>query len=138
MVTTAQPSSAAKRFWTALPRVLLGLMFGVLGMNGFVPFIPAPPVIPADAASFAGLMATTHFSYFVFGVQVLCGVLLLVNRYVKLALVMLAAVIANIFAFHITMWPSATVPMPIIALVLWFLACWPFRREFGAFFLSRP
>lgn len=138
MVVTAQPSGAAKRFWIAVPRVLLGLMFGVLGMNGFVSFIPPPPVIPADAASFAGLMATTHFSYFVFGVQVLCGLLLLVNRYVKLALVMLAAVIANIFAFHITMWPSATVPMPVVALVLWFLACWPFRREFAAFFLSRP
>ena len=64
------------------------------------------------AVTFAGAMAASHFTYFVFGVQVIAGLLVLLNRYVPLAIVTLAAVLANIWAFHITMWPSAIFPMP--------------------------
>ena len=118
-------------------RLLLGLMFGVLGTNGFVSFIPNPPTVPAIAMQFAGAMAASHFSYFVFGVQVLCGLLLLANRYVILAEIALAAVLANILAFHITMWPATLVPMPLIALVLWFLVAWPLRGYFAPLFRAK-
>ena len=84
-----------------IPRILLGLMFLIFGINGFVPFIPNPPSIPPLALEFFGTMVRSHFSYFVFGVQTICGVLLLVNRYVPLAL------------------------------VLWFLVAWPLRRYFS-------
>jgi putative oxidoreductase len=114
-----------------IPRILLGLMFLIFGINGFVPFIPNPPSIPPLALEFFGTMVRSHFSYFVFGVQTICGVLLLVNRYVPLALVTLAAVLANIVAFHVTMWPATLVPMPVIAIVLWFLVAWPLRRYFS-------
>jgi hypothetical protein len=116
--------------WTAA-RVVLGLIFAVLGMNGFVPFLPNPPTIPSVAAAFFGAIMTSHYSYLVFGVQALAGILLLVNRYVPLALVMLAAVIANILTFHLTMWPSTLVPMPIVVTVLWFVVAWPLREYFA-------
>ena len=122
---------------STIARVLLGIQFGFLGLNGFVMFIPAPPYIPPAAVTFATAMAVTHFSYFVFGVQVIAGLLVLFNRYVPLALVALGAVIANIFAFHITMWPQAIFPMPIIALVLWFLTAWPIRSQFAPLFVQK-
>ncbi|MBV8246142.1 MAG: hypothetical protein JOZ38_09500 [Candidatus Eremiobacteraeota bacterium] len=114
-----------------IARLLLGLMFLVFGLNGFLHFIPNPPVIPAAAAAFMMAMFVPHFAYFVFGVQALCGILLLVNRYVPLALVMLGAVLANIFAFHLTMWPASIFPMPLIALALWLLTAWPIRSYFA-------
>jgi putative oxidoreductase len=108
-------------------RILLGLMFVVFGFNGFVPFIPTPPSIPQHAMMFFGAMVQSHFSYFVFGVQLICGILLLVNRFVPLAIVALAAVIANILAFHITMWPASLVPMPLVVTILWFAVAWRVR-----------
>jgi len=118
-------------------RILLGIMFGVFGFNGFVHFLPNPPYIPPTAMAFYGAMMTSHFAYFVFGVQVVAGLLVLFKRYVPFALVMLGAVLANIFAFHITMWPQAIFPMPIIALVLWFLTAWPIRSQFAPIFAQK-
>jgi len=114
-----------------IARILLGIQFGVLGLNGFLFFIPPPPYIPPVAATFASTMAASHFTYFVFGVQVIAGLLVLLNRYVPLAIVTLAAVLANIWAFHITMWPSAIFPMPIIATILWFTVAWSIRSSFA-------
>jgi hypothetical protein len=108
-----------------------------LGFNGFVQFIPSPPYIPPTAMAFYGAMMTSHFAYFVFGVQVISGLLVLFNRYVPFALFMLGAVLANIFAFHITMWPQALFPMPIVALVLWFLTAWPIRSQFAPLFVQK-
>lgn len=118
-------------------RILLGIQFGVLGINGFVHFLPNPPYIPPTAMAFYGAMVTSHFAYFVFGVQVISGLLVLFNRYVPFALVMLGAVLANIFAFHITMWPQAIFPMPVIALALWFLTAWPIRSQFAPIFVQK-
>jgi putative oxidoreductase len=108
-------------------RVLLGAMFVIFGLNGFLAFIPTPPSIPQGAMAFFGAMMQSHFSYFVFGVQLICGILLLVNRFVPLAIVTLAAVIANVLAFHITMWPASLIPMPLVATILWFAVAWNIR-----------
>jgi uncharacterized membrane protein YphA (DoxX/SURF4 family) len=112
-----------------IARTLLGLMFIAFGLNDFVPFIPSPPSIPQEAGTFFGAMVQTHFAYFIFGVQLISGVMLVINRFVPLALVMLAAVIANILAFHVTMWPAALIPMPLVATVLWFVVAWRYRSK---------
>ena len=103
-------------------------MFLIFGINGFVPFIPNPPSIPPLALEFFGTMVRSHFSYFVFGVQTIFVAGALRGLMV---LVTLAAVLANIVAFHVTMWPATLVPMPVIAIVLWFLVAWPLRRYFS-------
>lgn len=108
-------------------RILLGLMFLVFSLNGFVSFIPTPPSIPPAAMAFFGAIVNSHFSYFVFGVQAICGALLLAGRFLPLAIVTLAAVIANIIVFHITMWPASLIPMPLVATILWFAVAWGIR-----------
>ena len=120
-------------------RILLGVMLIVVGLNGFLHFLPQPPPrdFPQNALAFNMLLNTTGYGYLVFGTQVICGVLFLVNRYVPLAVVVMGAVFANIITFHLTMWPQTLVPMPILVLILWFLAAWPIRRQFTSLFASK-
>lgn len=113
----------------ATARAVLGLIFIMFGLNDFVPFIPRPPSIPQFAGMFVGAMVQSHFAYFVFGVQLIAGVLLVINRFVPLALVTLAGVIANILAFHITMWPATILPLPVLVTALWFIVAWRYRAK---------
>jgi putative oxidoreductase len=122
---------------TIIVRILLGLMFTVFGLNQFHPFMPQPPVIPANALSFSMLMFSTHYIYLVAGVQTIAGILLLLNRYVTLALVLLGAMLANILTFHLAMWPQALVPMPLIALVLWLWMAWQHRASLAPIFAAK-
>lgn len=110
-------------------RYLTGFVFLVFGLNGFLHFIPAPPMAGL-AAQFNDVFVQSHWLLVVSAVQVVCGVLLLVNQFAPLALVTLAAVLVNIFVFHITMAPQA-LPLPIVVTVLWFLAAWPLRAHFA-------
>jgi uncharacterized membrane protein YphA (DoxX/SURF4 family) len=120
-------------------RVLLGLLFFVMGLNGFLLFIPPPPMatFPHNAMIFNEAMFASHYMYMTSGVQVLAGLLLVINRYVPFALIVLAAVLANILTFHITMWPETLFPTPIVALVLWFLTAWPLRAHFAPLFAAK-
>ncbi len=133
-MTNATPQrNAAGKILAAIARLLLGLIFFVFGSNGFLHFIPPPPAssIPADAGAFMTVMMHSHYFTFTSGAQVLAGALLLLDQYVPLALILLAAIIANILTFHITMMPSTLFPMPIFVTVLWFLTAWPLREHFA-------
>jgi putative oxidoreductase len=100
-----------------LARLLLGFVFLVFGLNGFFHFIPMPP--PAGlAGQFMGVVFASHYWVLIFAVQALGGLLLLVNRYVPLALVLLGPVIVNILNFHIFMAPEG-LPLAVIVTALW-------------------
>jgi uncharacterized membrane protein YphA (DoxX/SURF4 family) len=116
-------------------RILLGLIFVVLGLNGFLLFIPAPPPTGL-AGTFYDAMFASHYSVLVFGVQVIAGAMLLLNRFVPLALVLLAAVLANILAFHITMMPSG-LPLPLFVTLLWLAVALPLRSHFAPLFAQK-
>src|SRR5262245_14008901 len=87
-------------------RVVLGLIFTVFGLNGFLHFLPQPPSTPA-AMAFGGALAATGYMFpLIKGTEVLAGVLLLSGRYVPLALTLLAPVVVNIVAFHLFLAPA--------------------------------
>jgi len=88
---------------STIARYLLGLIFLVFGLNGFLHFIPMPPPKGLAAQQFGGAIFMSHFWVVIFSVQVLGGVLLLVNRFVVLAVVLLGPVIVNILCFHALM-----------------------------------
>src|ERR1700760_742323 len=90
---------------SAVARYLAGVIFLVFGLNGFLNFIPLPPP-EGIAAQFMGTLYTSHYLWVIFAFQVISGVLLLANRYVPLALAILAPVIVNILTFHFLMAPS--------------------------------
>src|SRR5580692_5344600 len=100
-----------------IARYLAGVIFLVLGLNGFLHFIPFPPP-PGIAGQCMGALYVSHYLWVIFGFQVIAGVLLLVNRYVPLALALLAPVIVNILSFHALMAPSG-LPLALFVAVLW-------------------
>jgi len=86
---------------TTLARYLLGLIFLVMGINGFVEFIPFAEKGPEANAFFAALEQTGFFWPFEKACEILFGVLLLTNRFVPLAIEGLVPIIANIMLFHL-------------------------------------
>ena len=118
-----------------IAQYLAGVMFLVFGLNGFLHFIPVPP-LTGVAGQFMGALVVSHFYVLVFGVQVAGALLLLANRFVPLALTLLAPVIVNILAFHISMAPSG-LPPAILAAVLWGLIFVQVRSAFAPLFQSR-
>lgn len=118
---------------TLIARILLGLAFLVFGLNGFLFFFPPPPTLPEPAAAFNTAMMVSHYMWFTSGVQVICGILLLTNQYVPLAIVTLAAVLANILVFHLTMLPMG-LPLAIATAILWVIVALPLRAHFAPLF----
>ena len=120
---------------SAIARYLAGVIFLVFGLNGFLHFIPLPP--PSGVAGqFMGALFVSHYLTLIFGVQVIAAVLLLANRYVPLALAVLAPVIVNILCFHVLMAPSG-LPLAIVVAVLWVLIFVEVRSAFAGLFQSR-
>jgi hypothetical protein len=72
----------------------------------------------------------------VFGLQVLGGVLLLVNRFVPLALVLLGPVIVNIFFFHALMAPEG-LPLAIVVVLLWSILAVRYKQYLAGIFVQR-
>ena len=119
-----------------IARYLLGAVFLLFGSNMFLHFLPTPSLPPSPMRQFTEAMEVSHYAYGVAFFQVVPAILLLVNRYVPLALALLAPVIVNICLFHITMAPSG-LPQAILVVVLWFLAVHPVRSAFAGLLKQR-
>jgi putative oxidoreductase len=122
---------------STVARYLLGLMFTVFGLNGFLNFIHQPPPTNPLALQFFGAVSASHFAAFFFAVQVVGGLLLLSGYFVPLALTMLAAELYNILAFHLTLAP-ASIPPALVACVLWVLVFLRYRESFKGIFSAKP
>ena len=120
---------------STVARYLLGLIFLVFGLNGFLHFLPmAPP--PGAAGQFLGAMFVSHFLVVVFLLELIPAILLLINRYVPLALVLLGPVVVNIVLFHAFMAPSG-LPLALVVVVLWLIAAASVRAAFQGILQQR-
>ena len=122
---------------SSVARYLLGLMFTVFGLNGFLNFIHQPPPTNPLALQFFGAITASHFAAFFFAGQVLGGMLLLFGFFVPLALTVLAAELYNILAFHLTLAPASIAPA-LAASVLWVLVFLQYRESFKGIFRAKP
>ena len=121
---------------TLVARLLLGLIFVVFGLNGFLNFIPMGPMPTGLAGQFIGALVQSHYIWVVAALQLAGGALLLVNRYVPLALVLLGPVIVNIILYHVFLNPSGAAPA-IVVLVLWGIVFYAHRQYFSGIFVQR-
>jgi putative oxidoreductase len=121
----------------AVARILLGLVFFAAGLSGFLLFAHPPAQPPGLAGQFQDVFFRSGWVLFVDGVELLAGALLLANRYVPLALAMLAAVIANITVFHVTMAPAG-LPVVAVLIVLWTIIVMRHRSSFAPLLAARP
>jgi putative oxidoreductase len=118
-----------------ISRMLLGLVFVVFGLNGFLNFIKGP--LPSGVAGqFLGALMQSHFVLVVSAVELAGGALLLANRYVPLSLVLLGPVIVNIFFYHLLMDRSGLI-IAIVVIILWGLIALRHRQYFSGLFVQR-
>jgi hypothetical protein len=114
---------------TRIARYLLGAGFTLFGLNGFLHFLPQPPA-PAAAMSFGAALAATGYMFpLIKGTEVIAGLLLLSNRYVTLALALLAPVLVNIVAFHAFLAPAG-LALPVVLLALELYLAWSYREAY--------
>jgi len=120
-------SNITVKFATAA-RWALGIIFFVFGLNGFLHFLPQPPMA-GPAADFAGALAATGYMFpLIKGTEVLVSILLLSNRFVPLALTLLAPISVNILLFHLVLASAPGLALFIIGAQV-FLA-WSHRDAF--------
>jgi uncharacterized membrane protein YphA (DoxX/SURF4 family) len=121
---------------TLIARILLGLVFLVFGLNGFLNFLNTGPAPTGLAGQFLGALILSHYYWVVAALQIAGGLLLLVNRFVPLALVLLGPVIVNIICFHVFMNPSAAPPAAVVT-VLWLIVFYRNCQHFSGIFVQR-
>jgi uncharacterized membrane protein YphA (DoxX/SURF4 family) len=127
----APQSTRWTRFLPIVARCLLGLVFFVFGLDGFFHFFPAPALDPNNPAMAFGiaLMNTGYMFKLIKGTEVLCGALLLSNRFVPLALAMLAPVVVNILGVHVFLDRSG-LPIALVVLALELHLAWTYRSVY--------
>ena len=113
-------------------RIFLALLFIGLGALSF----KAPPPVPGMAGEFDDLLYRSHWGEIVGVAQIFLGILLLINRYVPVALIILAAFLYNSVAYHLTTSPQF-LAVPLVCAALGVFVGWPYRRAFAQLFTAR-
>ena len=116
-------------------RILLGLMFLVFGLNGFLNFLHMP-MPPGPAGQYLGVLFVSHYLHAVMLVELIGGILLLSGQFVPLALVLLGPVIFNILLFHTFLFPAGF-PPALFATLLWFIVFYGVRKAFAGIFAQK-
>jgi uncharacterized membrane protein YphA (DoxX/SURF4 family) len=127
--------SRAMKILTIIARIFLGLVFVFFGSNAFLRFLPMPPLPEGTAGLYLKAFFDSGYVYVIGGMQLIGGLLLLIGRFVPLGLTILAAIIFNIWAFHILMAPEGFPPALVVTLLELFLI-WRYREHFAG--ILRP
>jgi putative oxidoreductase len=120
---------------STISRYLMGLIFVFFGLNGFLQFLPAPP-LTGIAGQFVGALFLSHFLIPIMFIQLVGGLLLIANRFVPLALTLLGPVIVNIFFYHAFM-DTAGLPRAAVVIILWLLVAYSVRSAFAGLLQAR-
>jgi len=106
---------------TMVLRIILGLILIVFGANKFIRFMPSPELREA-AGNFMVALASTGYMFPLIGaVEVIVGILLILNKWVPFAVVLLAPVAVNMVLFHLKLAPGGIVPAALVAIINGFL-----------------
>lgn len=138
---TETQAPAKKSFTRHIPtvvRILVGLPLFITGLNGFLNFLPQPtPQLPDGAIAFvSALMKSGYMMQLIAATQVVVGALLLANRFVPLALALLAPFLVNSVAFHAVLEPSG-LPAACVFLALELYLAWSYRSAFRPMLAAR-
>src|SRR5712692_5745537 len=115
---------------TVIARIFLGLVFVFFGSNAFLHFLPMPPLPQGLAGLYLKAFLDSGYVYIIGGMQLIAGLLLLIGRFVPLGLTVLAAIVFNIWAFHILMAPEGFPPALVVTVLELFLL-WQYRTAFA-------
>lgn len=115
---------------TRIIRILFGLIFFVFGLNGFLDFLPKTPPPQGVAGEYiATLIKTGYFWPLLKACETVCGLAILIDFFVPLALVVIAPVVVHIFLFHIFLSPP--LGLGLFLLVSNLYLGWAYRHSFS-------
>jgi hypothetical protein len=139
--TSSDVTAANKSFTRHFPtvgRILLGFPLFIFGLNMFFNFIPQPKTpMPEGAMAFAGALMNSGYMMQLIGVTFLVvSTLLLINRFVPLALALFAPFIVNSIAFHIFL-EHTGLPMAAVFLALELYLAWAYRAAYRGMLAAR-
>ena len=120
-----------------IARVLLGLPFVVFGLNGFLHFIPQPPMTGTAAELMGAMHASGYMLPLLFLTQLVGGLLVLSGRLTPLGLVLLAPILVQIIAFHAVLAPAG-IGMGIFLTLIEIYLAWAYRDCFRPMFDAHP
>ncbi len=119
-----------------ISRWIVGLIFLVAGINGYVVLFGWNPFIETSPEA----MALFEFDYLLIiekTLEIICGILLLTNQFFPLAIAVLAPIIANIFLLHLFLDPSLLL-LAILLLVLHTYLLFSYRYSFLSLLDRKP
>jgi hypothetical protein len=139
---TAETLPAAKRsVGPMIARLLFGLfllVFGSFGLLMALHVVPMPKTpMPPEAMDFSMALGKTGYMMPMISlVECIVGLMLLTNRYVPLALTLIAPLLVNIILFHAFLQPAGIVPGAIITVLEIYLAL-SYRSSFRSVLAAR-
>lgn len=120
----------------SISRIGLGLIFLIAGLNGYFVIFGLEPFISTSPEA----MSLFEFGYLLIfekSLEIICGVLLLINRFVPLALAILSPIIANIFLLHLFLDQSLLLLAVVIVIIQsYLLFC--YRKNFISLLEKKP
>ncbi|HXT11189.1 MAG TPA: DoxX family protein [Candidatus Angelobacter sp.] len=134
--TPATQKKSFTRFFPHIARILLGLAFLIFGLNGFLNFMPAPKNLPEPMVTVSMGLMRGGYMQVVSGAEILIALMLLINRFVPLALAFLAPIIVGILTFHVATSPQMIGPGIVVLLLELYLA-WSYRKAFRPMLAAR-
>lgn len=117
-------------------RLLFGLGFFVFGLNGFLQFMPTPPVTPEAGALLGAFAKTGYFFPMIKIVEILVGILLLTNLYVPLALVIISPILVGITSIHLFLNPAG-LPIMVILHLLHGYSVYSYKKSYTGLFTKK-
>lgn len=120
----------------SVARIGLGLMFGVMGLNKLLHFLPQPPISGPPAQFFGALFATGYMLPMLALTEIVAAVMLLSNRFVPLGLTLLAPVIVNIVGFHLFL-AHGGYGLALTILAVEVYLAWAYRSAFAPMLRAR-
>jgi len=117
-------------------RILFGLNFLINGLNPFLNFyqLPTPS---SEASALADALVNSGYLFLVVKiVEIIVGLLLLINRFVPLALIVIFPISLNIFMFDTILEPTAA-PIGILVLALNIYLCFAYIRFYRPFLVQK-
>ena len=112
-----------------IARVLIGLVYTIFGLNGFLGFIPIPAMDGGAGAMMGALAATGYMLPFIKATEVVCGLMLLANFRAPLALTIVTPITLNIAAFHFILDPKGS-PMAVALLAISAFLAWSWKDKY--------
>lgn len=119
-----------------ISRVFLGVVFLIAGINGYFVIFGLEPFIATSPKA----MALFEFNYLLIAektLEIICGVLLLVNQYISLAIAILSPIVVNIFLLHLFVDPSLLFLAVILVLAHGYLLFF-YRKNFIGLLERKP